>query len=77
MEQLRSVLFSHIKTVRFNDAFERPEMATDLMEYDLKNLNILHQRGKNPLPSMKIQCAYFLMSKVCLSRKNNLKFGRI
>lgn len=46
MEQLRAVLFSDIQTVRINDTFERPEMATDLMESDLAKLNMLYQRGQ-------------------------------
>jgi predicted acylesterase/phospholipase RssA len=45
MEQLRSILFKDIQTVRINDTFEPPEMATDLMESDLKKLNMLYQRG--------------------------------
>jgi uncharacterized protein len=45
MEQLRSVLFKDIRTVRLNDTFERPEMATDLMEHNLEKLDMLYQRG--------------------------------
>jgi hypothetical protein len=45
MEQLRAILFKNIWTVRINDTFERPEMATDLMESDLTKLNSLYQRG--------------------------------
>jgi predicted acylesterase/phospholipase RssA len=45
MDQLRSVLFKHIETVRINQAFSEPAMACDLFEYDLKKLNILTQRG--------------------------------
>jgi hypothetical protein len=45
MEQLRTILFKDIWTVRINDKFERPEMATDLMESDLTKLNMLYQRG--------------------------------
>jgi predicted patatin/cPLA2 family phospholipase len=45
MEQLRAVLFKAIWTVRINDTFERPEMATDLMEHDMTKLNMLYQRG--------------------------------
>ena len=45
MEQLRTILFRDICTVRINDTFERPEMATDLMESDLRKLNTLYQRG--------------------------------
>ena len=45
MEQLRSILFGEVHTVRINDHFEKPEMATDLLESDLKKLNMLYQRG--------------------------------
>jgi patatin-like phospholipase/acyl hydrolase len=45
MEQLRTVLFNDVRTVRVNDTFERPEMATDLMESNLEKLNMLYQRG--------------------------------
>jgi len=45
MEQLRAILFKNIWTVRINDTFERPEMATDLMESNLAKLNSLYQRG--------------------------------
>lgn len=46
MEQLRAVLFRSIKTVRISDTFSQPEMATDFMEYDLKKLDLLWQRGR-------------------------------
>ncbi len=46
MEQLRSILFKDVQTVRINDKFEKPEMATDLMEHDLNKLNLLNQRGR-------------------------------
>ena len=45
MEQLRLILFNDVQAVRINDTFEQPEMATDLMESDLKKLNVLYQRG--------------------------------
>jgi predicted patatin/cPLA2 family phospholipase len=45
MEQLRSILFRDVQAVRINDTFESPEMATDLLESDLRKLNILYQRG--------------------------------
>jgi predicted acylesterase/phospholipase RssA len=45
MEQLRSILFKDVKTVRINDHFERPEMATDLLESNVKKLNMLYLRG--------------------------------
>jgi patatin-like phospholipase/acyl hydrolase len=45
MEQLRSVLFRDVPTVRINQEFAEPSMATDMFEYDLEKLNILLQRG--------------------------------
>ncbi|MBM7846743.1 patatin-like phospholipase family protein [Herpetosiphon giganteus] len=51
MEQLRSILFHDIKTIRISDTFEKPEMATDLMEHNLNKLSILHQRGRESFAS--------------------------
>jgi len=45
MEQLRTILFKDIRTIRINDTYESPEMATDLMEHNLDKLNLLRQRG--------------------------------
>lgn len=45
MDQLRSVLFGDVATVRISDAFTQPQMATDLFESDLTKLNLLRQRG--------------------------------
>jgi uncharacterized protein len=45
MEQLRLILFNDIQAVRISDTFQQPEMATDLLEADLKKLSLLYQRG--------------------------------
>jgi patatin-like phospholipase/acyl hydrolase len=45
METLTSVLFKDVPMVRINDTYNTPDMAADLMEHDLKKLNILYQRG--------------------------------
>jgi predicted acylesterase/phospholipase RssA len=45
MEQLNTVLFPSIRTVRISDTFSQPEMATDFMEYDVGKLDVLFQRG--------------------------------
>lgn len=45
MDQLRKVLFSQVPTVRINQTFDKPEMATDMFEHDLGKLNLLRQRG--------------------------------
>ena len=47
MDQLRSILFKDVQTIRISDTFERPEMATDLLEHNLDKLNILRQRGRD------------------------------
>lgn len=46
MDQLREVLFKDVKTVRINDAFVEPEMATDLLEHDLGKLDRIVQKGR-------------------------------
>lgn len=45
MDQLRRILYHDVATVRINQTFEKPEMATDLFEHDLNKLNLLRQRG--------------------------------
>lgn len=47
MEQLRLIMFRDIPTIRISDTFEKPEMATDFLEYDLKKLNLLRQCGSD------------------------------
>lgn len=45
MDQLRTILFKDVPTIRINEAFEKPDMATDLFEHDMTKLNVLRQRG--------------------------------
>lgn len=45
METLANVLFNDVPMVRINDTYSTPDMAADLMEHNLKKLNILYQRG--------------------------------
>jgi patatin-like phospholipase/acyl hydrolase len=61
MDQLRDVLFKDIPTIRISDTFERPEMATDLLEHDLDKLNILRQRGSESFATREAQLREFLM----------------
>ena len=61
MEQLREILFKQIPTIRINDIFEKPEMATDLFEHDLKKLNILRQRGSESFASREPPLREFLL----------------
>lgn len=61
MDQLRDILFKDIATIRISDTFERPEMATDLMEHNLDKLNILRQRGSESFASRETQLRDFLL----------------
>lgn len=46
MDQLRSLLFDDVQTVRVSDIFDVPELATDFLEHDLKKLDAIRQRGR-------------------------------
>ena len=46
MDRLRTLLYAHVPTVRINQSFSEPAMATDLFEHNLLKLNILTQRGQ-------------------------------
>jgi patatin-like phospholipase/acyl hydrolase len=61
MDQLRTILFKDIETIRISDTFERPEMATDLMEHNLDKLNILRQRGSESFASRETLLREFLI----------------
>lgn len=61
MDQLRAVLFKNIQTVRISETYERPEMATDLMEHDLKKLNVLRQRGRDSFAPEEAALKQFLL----------------
>lgn len=61
MDQLRELLFNDIDTIRISDTFEKPEMATDLMEHDIDKLNILRQRGRESFASQEKQIRNFLI----------------
>ncbi|MBK9028817.1 MAG: patatin-like phospholipase family protein [Propionivibrio sp.] len=61
MEQLRSILFKDVQTIRISDTFEKPDMATDLMEHNLEKLNVLRQRGSESFASRETDLKTFLM----------------
>jgi hypothetical protein len=63
MEQLRQILFKAVPTIRVNDTFERPEMATDLFEHNLAKLNILRQRGAESYASREADIQALLMTE--------------
>jgi len=60
MDVLRSILFKHVPTVRINDAFVEPEMATDLLEHDLRKLNRLIQKGRLTYEKLEADLKRFL-----------------
>jgi len=47
MEVISDILFKDLPTVRIHDSFSEPDMATDLLEHDLKKLNRLVQKGRD------------------------------
>lgn len=61
LDQLREVLFKDVATIRISDTFERPEMATDLMEHDLEKLNMLRQCGSESFAAREAQLKEFLL----------------
>ncbi len=61
MDQLRQILFHDLPTIRISDSYVTPEMATDLLEHDLKKLGVLFQRGRESFASREKQLREFLM----------------
>jgi len=61
MDQLRTLLFKDVPTIRISDTFEQPEMATDLMEHNLDKLNLLRQRGRESFASREAELKAFLI----------------
>ncbi len=61
MEQLRSILYKDIRTVRISDTFERPEMACDFLEHDMDKLNLLRQRGSESFASREQDLRTYLI----------------
>lgn len=61
MDQLRQILFHDVPTIRISDSFVQPEMATDLLEHDLKKLGVLFQRGRESFALREAHLREFLM----------------
>ncbi|HLG45726.1 MAG TPA: patatin-like phospholipase family protein [Reyranella sp.] len=60
MDQLRVVLFSDVPTVRINNVYTQPEMATDLFEHDEAKLDLLWQRGRQSYEQFEPELQRFL-----------------
>ena len=61
MDQLRQILFHDVPTIRISDSYMQPEMATDLLEHDLKKLGLLFQRGRESFASRETELRAFLL----------------
>jgi patatin-like phospholipase/acyl hydrolase len=61
MDQLRMILYKHIRTVRISQSFSEPAMATDLFEHDLTKLNVLMQRGVQSFAEHEMTLQTFLL----------------
>jgi predicted acylesterase/phospholipase RssA len=60
MAQLHSILFNRHASIRINETFSAPEMATDLLEHDLTKLNRLRQRGRSSYAAYEASITEFL-----------------
>ena len=60
MDVLRSILFKDVPTIRINEAYVEPIMATDLLEHDLSKLNRLTQKGRLSFAKYETQLKEFL-----------------
>jgi predicted acylesterase/phospholipase RssA len=55
MDELRQILFYDVPTIRISDCYVSPEMATDLLEHNIKKLDLLFQRGRESFASREAQ----------------------
>ncbi len=61
MDQLRAIMFKNVPTIRINDSFPEPHMATDLFEHDKKKLNDLFIRGRESYAKVEQDLKNFLI----------------
>lgn len=61
MDKLRVILFRDVPTIRISDTFDQPELATDLLENDLRKLNLLRQRGRESYAAREHEIRRFLL----------------
>ena len=48
--------------MRISDTFEKPDMATDLFEHDLRKLNMLRQRGVESFATREAEIKSLMVS---------------
>jgi predicted acylesterase/phospholipase RssA len=63
METLAKLLFKDVPMVRINDTYSTPDMATDLMEHNIRKLNILYQRGTQSFSKHEAELKKLLMQE--------------
>ncbi len=54
MEQLRSILFRDVKTIRINKIFDEQSMAMGLLERDLDKLDVLWDEGRRSIANYEV-----------------------
>ena len=63
MDQLRRLLYANVPTVRISDTFDKPEMATDMFEFNPRKLNLLSQQGVESFARREDDVRELLLSK--------------
>jgi patatin-like phospholipase/acyl hydrolase len=63
MEQLRKVLFPDVPTIRVNNKYAQPELATDLFEHDLDKLGRLWKQGSDSFAEHEPALRQFLLEQ--------------
>lgn len=61
MDQLRAIMFKDVPTIRINESFPQPHMATDLFEHDMTKLNDLFIRGRESYAKVEQDLKTFLL----------------
>tara|TARA_R110001592_G_scaffold88320_3_gene260147 strand:+ start:185 stop:1117 length:933 start_codon:yes stop_codon:yes gene_type:complete len=61
MDQLREILFNDVETIRISETYTQPALATDLLEHDLKKLDMLFQLGRESFGSREKELRKFLL----------------
>jgi patatin-like phospholipase/acyl hydrolase len=59
MDQLRKIMFRDVATIRINNKYTTPEMATDMFEHDAEKLDLLWQRGRDSARDEEAQLKEF------------------
>lgn len=59
MDQLRKIMFRDVPTIRINNKYTSPEMATDMFEHDMTKLDLLWQRGRDSAREEEVKLREF------------------